>query len=132
MPLAGALSMLLSLGGTLMPTQAGDYDQKSPQLSGMVAPNREERHRMMLEGNVPDKTDLSISPAVKFANRVDRRSKDYSGGGIYGRVWAAIIFQIILVTLILFALYYGQAGSVVIWLCTVSIYALNLGRYTGR
>ena len=69
-----------------MPTQAGDYDQKSPQLSGPIAPNREDYNRVTLEGRTPDDTDVKTPPLMKFASRIEQRSKDDSGGGRCGRV----------------------------------------------
>lgn len=114
MPFAGFFSRLLSLVSTLMPTQAGDYDQKSPQLSGLVAPNREEYNRAMLEGQRPVDIEDKTPPAEKYARRIKEQSRNTSGGGRYGRVWAAMVLQSALVVVILIALYYGQAGGVVI------------------
>ena len=109
-----------------MPTQAGDYDQKSPALSGMVVPYREPVKRMMLGSRFSNRHEDQDDAAKTFAARVEQRSKDYSGGGRYGRVWIAMVIQAMFVTVTLLAFYYGEVGGVVIWLSTVSFCRLRL------
>ena len=127
MPIAGVLSMFLSLGGSLIPTQAGDYDQKHPCHSGLIPTTIDEERRILLEERLEETLSLHSSidhpnSAAAFANRVLKRAQDTSGGGRYLTVWYAIAVQTILIAVIIIALYYGEIGGVVSWLCTVSIH----------
>ncbi|KAI4287940.1 MAG: hypothetical protein L6R35_002802 [Caloplaca aegaea] len=118
MPLAGILSMFLSLGGTMVPTQAGAYDPKvSFTYGGMIATTSliaEKRRQEELE----DARTSLISPAEMFARRVQRRAED-DRGGIYRNVWIGIAIQAVLIATILIALWFGQMGGVITWWCDV-------------
>ncbi|KAI4137528.1 MAG: hypothetical protein LQ341_005110 [Variospora aurantia] len=113
MPLAGILSMFLSLGGTMVPTQAGAYDPKvSFTYGGMIATTSliaEKRRQEELE----DARTSLMSPAEVFARRVQRRAED-DRGGIYRNVWIGIAIQAVLIATILIALWFGQMGVVIV------------------
>ncbi|KAL8796440.1 MAG: hypothetical protein Q9182_007373 [Xanthomendoza sp. 2 TL-2023] len=118
MPLAGILSMFLSLGGTMVPTQAGAYDPKvSFTYGGMIATTdliAEKRRQEELE----DARTSLISPAETFARRVQRRAED-DRGGMYRNVWIGVAIQAGLIATILIALWFGQMGGVITWWCDV-------------
>lgn len=118
MPLAGVLSMFLSLGGTMVPTQAGAYDpQVSFTYGGMIATTdtiAERRHQQELEATLT----MTLPPAEIFANRVQRRAED-DRGGQYRNVWIGVGIQAVLIAAILIALWFGQMGAVITWWCDV-------------
>ncbi|KAL8717703.1 MAG: hypothetical protein Q9225_005079 [Loekoesia sp. 1 TL-2023] len=118
MPLAGILSMFLSLGGTMVPTQAGAYDPKvSFTYGGMIATTDQlaEKRRQQELDNA--RTSL-LSPAEMFARRVQRRA-EHDRGGTYRNVWIGVAIQRVLVATILIALWFGQIGGVITWWCDV-------------
>ena len=116
-PLAGFLSMCLSLGGTMVPTQAGAYDpKKSFTYDGLIAtPDSVKRARQEIDEHKMDNMD----PSVSMARRVQDRADDVRGGS-YGTVWIGIMIQVFLIVVIMIALYYGQVGGVIVWWCDVS------------
>ena len=120
MPLAGVLSMMLSLGGTIIPSSANDYDLRSSfTYGGMVATDwvKEKQGQTDLEGQ---QMVTQLKDHERFAARVERRSKDKSGGNSYTRIWIAVFVQMVLLGVIFVALWFGQAGGVIIWWCRVS------------
>lgn len=119
MPLAGVLSMCLSLGGTMVPSTAGEYNPNTAfSYGGMIATTElaEKRIGQDLEEGGLEK----LSTAERFANRVARRADEVCGGGLYGRVWLGVAIQVVLVATIMIALWYGQLGGIITWWCQVS------------
>ena len=116
-PLAGFLSMCLSLGGTMVPTQAGAYDpKKSFTYDGLIAtPDSVRRARPEVDEHKMENMD----PWALLAKRVQDRADDVRGGS-YGTVWIGILIQLFLIVVIMIALYYGQVGGVIVWWCDVS------------
>lgn len=117
MPLAGVLSMLLSLGGTMIPSQASEYEIKASGFSygGLMATTKEEEKEDLPESKLDERTEPE-----KFAIKVEQRSKDPRGGRKYIRVWYGIFIQIGWVSLLVFACWFASSGSVIPWWCTVS------------
>ena len=115
MPLAGVLSIFLSLGGTLVPAQPGAYDPKvTYTYGGLMATNHSDEKKQE-----PGSMETHSSKAEAFAARVKRRSEE-KGGGLYGKVWVGVGIQCMLVAVILVALWFGQMGGVITWWCNVS------------
>ncbi|KAL8741854.1 MAG: hypothetical protein Q9190_005589 [Brigantiaea leucoxantha] len=77
MPLAGVLSMLLSLGGTMIPSHASEYEVKASGFSygGLMATTKEDEKEDYSDAQLDDRTEPE-----KFAARVEHRSKDLRGG----------------------------------------------------
>lgn len=117
MPLAGVLSMLLSLGGTMIPSQASEYEIKASGFSygGLMATTKEEEKEDFPESKLDERTEPE-----KFASKVELRSKDLRGGRKYIRVWYGIFIQVGWVSLLVFACWFASSGSVIPWWCTVS------------
>ncbi|KAL9608897.1 MAG: hypothetical protein Q9167_006293 [Letrouitia subvulpina] len=115
MPLAGVLSMLLSLGGTMIPSQASEYEIKASGFSygGLMATTKEEEKEDFPESKLDERTEPE-----KFASKVEQRSKDIRGGRKYIRVWYGIFIQIGWVSLLVFACWFASSGSVIPWWCT--------------
>lgn len=119
MPIAGVLSMLLSLGGNIVPTDARDYELNASAFSygGMIATDNEEE----LEDR-EDRQQSSESEAKLFAARVEQRSKDVRGGTKYVRVWYGIVLQCLWLAVLLATCWFTQSGSIIVWWCKVSFH----------
>ena len=119
MPLAGILSMCLSLGGTIVPPDAGAYDPKVLfTYGGLIATD----HCSLGRGAQRkfEHVEMATDEAAIFAARVEDRSIDDRGGD-YSKVWVGIGIQMILVGTIFVALWVGQTGGVIPWWCNVSL-----------
>ena len=118
MPLAGVLSMFLSLGGTMIPSSASEYEVKASGFSygGLMASAKDEEKEDFL-----DLQDHDGSEAELFAARVEQRSRDTRGGRKYVRVWYGIVLQTMWVSVLVFACWFAQSGSVIVWWCTVCL-----------
>ncbi|KAI9765619.1 MAG: hypothetical protein M1839_005413 [Geoglossum umbratile] len=114
MPLAGVLSMLLSLGGNIVPTQTSEYELKTSAFSygGFIATSHEER-----VDEVDDMVDHNWSDAKKFARRVECRAKEPKGSRKRLIVGFGIFLQCFWLTVLLAACWFTQSGSVVVWWC---------------
>lgn len=119
MPIAGVLSMLLSLGGNIVPTDARDYELNTSAFSygGMIATHNEEE----LEDR-EDRHQSDESEAKLFATTVKQRSKDMRGGTKYIRVWYGIALQCIWLAVLLATCWFTQSGSIIVWWCKVSFH----------
>ena len=121
MPLSGVLSMFLSLGGTLVPENAGAYDpQASFTYGGLMATDSSSPIQRDHTSSEPKEHTGNKNGAEAFAEKVRQRSEE-EGGSNYNRVWFGVGIQCILVVVILIALWYGQMGGVITWWCNVSI-----------
>ena len=119
MPLAGILTMFLSLGGTIIPTQVGEYDQKTPLSYDGMMPTTNADEKRALQDLLEPNGFANLPAAEKFARRVEQRACSDKGGSMYTRVWMGVLVQAFLIAVILIALGYGQAGGVITWWCTV-------------
>lgn len=120
MPVAGLLSMFLSLGGHLMPTRASDFDQSFD--FGVFTPSKSrshERDRGTKSGYDVEKDNMTQTP-TKFAEEVKKRAEDDTGGNSFARIWIGILLQLTLIGVILIAMYFCQRGAVITWWCRVS------------
>ena len=116
MPIAGVLSMLLSLGGNIVPTEARDYELSSSTFSygGMIATHTEEQEVEDMEEH-----HSSSSGAQAFAAKVEARSRDMRGGTRYIRVWYGIVMQCLWLGVLLSTCWFTQSGSIIVWWCKV-------------
>jgi len=114
MPLAGILSMLLSLGGNIAPTEANDYELNSAlSYGGMIATSKED------DEDGTEDTRPALSNAQAFAAQVDARSQDMKGGTKFVRVWYGVILQLFWLAVLLSACWFTQSGSILVWWCKV-------------
>lgn len=116
MPIAGVLSMLLSLGGNIVPTDASDYELNSAALSygGMIATHTDDQEAEEMEEH-----HSSLFGAQAFAAKVEARSRDMRGGTKYIRVWYGIIMQCLWLGVLLGTCWFTQSGSIIVWWCKV-------------
>jgi len=137
MPVAGILSMFLSLGGTITPTSISDYNPSSPFSYGGIIATKESDRKDDSQLLAEAQDTVNLSKAQKFARIVHYRAiQDDSGGGRYPQVWFGIVMQISLIVVILIAMWYAQLGGVITWWCRVSAYtpcdASDLSLLTNR
>lgn len=129
-PVAGILSMCLSLGGSITPSNVGDYDPDEPFSYGGFMPTNAVKGsgRMSRPGSImEDDSDLeghNMSERERFIEEVRRRADEDGGGDIFLGVWIAMGVQLILIVAMLGPMYYAQRGAVVVWWCRV--------RYTSK
>ncbi|KAK8127813.1 hypothetical protein PG984_008921 [Apiospora sp. TS-2023a] len=127
-PMAGLLSMLLSLGGSITPSNVGDYDPDEPFSYGgfmptnaVTATGRATRASRRTSMSIGEREDVDHfeeqDGAQKFAEEVRQRADDDSGGSMFFGIWLAMGLQLCLVIAFLIPMYYAQRGSVITWWC---------------
>ena len=120
-PLGGFLSMLLSLGGNIVPSQASDYRISSDGMNygGLIGKSRTRNSEL------DDEDLLQFSPGVdevwKFAARVKYRAQMKTGAVENHRIIFAMALQVFWIAIIAGACWFTQIGSIVVWWCTVII-----------
>jgi hypothetical protein len=131
-PLAGLFSMFLSLGGSITPSNVGEYDPSEPFSYGGYMPTT----GVTATRRLPSSSASSVAgdpallgfaeaqqepktPAVQFAEQVKQRADDDSGGGIRLGIFGAMALQFILMVCLLIPMWYAQKGAVVTWWCRV-------------
>ncbi|ETS82470.1 hypothetical protein PFICI_04346 [Pestalotiopsis fici W106-1] len=141
-PIAGVLSMLLSLGGSLTPSNVGHYNPDESFSYGgfmptnlVTVPQRQEsrpsshvddqHQRPKLESlhgepkpqNQKQKPDISLNDMQSFAQEVRIRAEEPSGGSIFLGIWFAMALQVGLIVALLIPMYFAQQGAVITWWC---------------
>ncbi|KAH0593773.1 hypothetical protein MHUMG1_08524 [Metarhizium humberi] len=130
-PLAGVLSMFLSLGGSITPSNVGEYDPAEPFSYGGFMPTTgvtATRHMLSSSANsitgsvrqlCSTEAQDDVSAAQRFAAEVQQRADDDSGGDVGPGLFVAMALQSILVIGLLVPMWYAQRGAVVTWWCRV-------------
>ncbi|KAI0156550.1 hypothetical protein GGR57DRAFT_511484 [Xylariaceae sp. FL1272] len=133
-PVAGILSMFLSLGGSITPSNVGDYDPdkpfsfggfmptnavKAPRRPKSRATSRDDREDGEDEGLSAEEDLTQAADIRRFAQEVKQRAEDDGGGSIFLRIWVAIGLQLGLIIALLIPMYYAQRGAVITWWCRV-------------
>jgi hypothetical protein len=122
MPVAGVLSMMLSLGGNIVPTKSSEYEVNAEKFSygGYVASSKEDEDGNETFEEGPEDHSVGNS-AQTFAARVERRSRKNVMGRRGARIALGISLQLFWLGILLFACYLTAAGGVVSWACKVSL-----------
>ncbi|ORY03235.1 hypothetical protein BCR34DRAFT_434838, partial [Clohesyomyces aquaticus] len=120
-PVAGILAMFLSLGATITPSDVGEYESgKAFSYGGLMPTVRAEAAPDANDNDSDVDSFQNMSDARRFANEVNTRAADDSGGDVqHIKVWAGVGLQCILIAIMLIALWYAQRGAVVPWWCRV-------------
>ncbi|KAI0439509.1 hypothetical protein F4803DRAFT_531144 [Xylaria telfairii] len=131
-PVSGILSMFLSLGGSITPSNVGDYDPNKPFSFGGFVPTipveayRRPKSRVTNQFNEAEEImykrddELMLEDDIqKFAREIKERAQDDGGGDIFLRIWVAMGVQVILIAALLIPMYYAQRGAVITWWCRV-------------
>ncbi|ERF76036.1 hypothetical protein EPUS_01369 [Endocarpon pusillum Z07020] len=114
MPVAGVLTMCLSLGGTIMPSQAGQYDPKGAfDFGGILVSDRKARK----EYAKLDEETKHNGQAQLFAEKVRERADDQRGAN-YGKIWLAVVMLLAFNVQIVVILWYAERGAVIPWWCS--------------
>lgn len=121
MPLAGVLSMLLSLGGNIVPLQSSDYEVKTKGFTygGMIATSHHEAEKANYYDN--DGDEYAGPDAQKFANIVERRALEPRGSRKRVTVAIGVFFQLFWLIVLVSACWFTQSGGIVVWWCQVSL-----------
>ena len=117
MPVAGVLSMLLSLGGNIIPTDASGYEMKVPRFSygGLIATRSKEDDVEEAENIwTTDEPDPQI-----FADMVERRAKDVRGGQRFSLVWFGVALQVFWIAVVMIACWLAGSGGILFFWCKV-------------
>jgi hypothetical protein len=118
MPVAGILSMLLSIGGNIVPMEVNQYERlDSFSYAGMVGSLPEEKVTIPTDAS----SQQGLTEADSFANEVHARALDSTGSNKSGVIAAGIALQLFWLGCILTACWFIQSGSIIVWWCTVSI-----------
>jgi hypothetical protein len=118
MPLAGVLSMLLSLGGNIIPASSADYEVKPNSFAydGMIATTQ-----LVEKGNPYDRgEDPAGLAAESFANKVERRAQEQRGSTKRLTITFGICLQLFWLGVLLIACWFTQSGGIITWWCQVS------------
>ncbi|KAJ9613488.1 hypothetical protein H2200_003430 [Cladophialophora chaetospira] len=126
MPIAGVLSMLLSLGGTITPSDSQDYDvSKGLRFGGLMRSRQKPDDKPQEKGDNGragsprlERKPVPMSKEQAFAEKVFQRAQDDSGNS-YARAWIGVGLQMIFFTAIMTTMWYAQKGGVITWWCQV-------------
>lgn len=126
MPLAGVLSMLLSLGGSIVPSNASDYELNPATFSygGLIATEHEEPKVEAPKAEEPKAKEIEDQrsgrpSAHAFATKIKKRAGNFKGGTKYGYVWCGIVLQCLLIIVLFIACWFTQSGAILLWWCQV-------------
>lgn len=127
MPIAGILAMLLSLGGSLVPSQASEYNPSDTysyegMMSTSVVVNKfinETPREVQLNERNKNPSDVSDKFAALEKEVRHRQQNPPAGGGHHGNIWLGVFTQLGLLAALLVTLWYAQLGAVILWWCQV-------------
>ncbi|KAF2026293.1 hypothetical protein EK21DRAFT_74485 [Setomelanomma holmii] len=128
-PLAGFLSSVLSLGGSIVPHQVSDYASLE-DFSYNDMPNNNATDGMLrrrVSGKTwSDQFELDVQQiAEHFADQVYARAMDLRGSSKTWKIGLGICGLIVCVLLICGACYMLSAGSIVVWWCEAENWAFT-------
>lgn len=116
MPLAGVLSMLLSLGGNIVPMEVNQYERiDSFSYAGMVGSLPEEKPTAPTDPSEQE----GVTEAEKFAKEVMKRAMNHSGSNKSMKITLGILLQLFWLSCIMAACWFVQTGAIIVWWCTV-------------
>ena len=124
-PLAGFLSIALSLGGNIIPQQVSDYTTLEDfSYKGMKSspkrPDALRRRRTASSSNLNLSED-TLKAAENFADEVHARAMDHTGGTNRRlKIMAGMTVLCCCVASVIAACWLLQTGSIIVWWCTVS------------
>lgn len=125
-PIAGLLSMLLSLGGNIMPMEVNSYERMDTfTYSGMMASRPDE----MITAPTAKHAASGGSEAEFFADEVHSRAMDHGGSKKSIAVLCGILLQLLWLGCIVGACWFTVSGGIVVWWCTVSQSRGCLGKH---
>ncbi|KAH8886644.1 hypothetical protein GQ53DRAFT_341669 [Thozetella sp. PMI_491] len=110
-PLAGILSILLSLGGNIVPMEVNDYENIDKfQYQGMMPSAHD---------HVDDSGDAGEgkTEAELFANQVLQRARSHTGGRPISSIVLGMLFQCCAIAAILVACWFLESGAILVWWC---------------
>jgi hypothetical protein len=113
MPIAGVLSMLLSLGGNIVPMDLNDYETVEQfSYAGMIPTADSKADGVAFQ-------PVGETEAERFASQVYLRALDARGARRTLAIWGGIALQLFWLACILMACWFLGSGSIIVWWCTV-------------
>lgn len=116
-PLGGVLSMLLSLGGNMVPGKTDDYQIDEFEYDTMMAAPAEEKKS---ERQEQEEADAKLTEAERFANKVLKRARGTTGTNPARKIYMSMVLQCVWIVVIIIACYLVAKGSIIPWWCEVS------------
>lgn len=120
-PLAGVFSMMLSLGGNIVPNTAGEYELEGYNFGGVIATAG---GRYGGDGDANLLSVKNVDP-VTFAQVVKTRAENPLGSNKRTTVAIGVLCQAILITVIFVCCWMTGSGSIISWACRVRILPLT-------
>lgn len=118
-PIAGVLSMMLSLGGNIVPGASDEYETSSYTYGGCIATRPDIQQADHFDDPVDSSRAASCDPKG-FANLVQRRANDPFGSSKRHAAAIGTSLQFFFIFMIILACWLTEAGSIVTWWCKVS------------
>ncbi|KAI0381946.1 hypothetical protein F5Y04DRAFT_280177 [Hypomontagnella monticulosa] len=109
-PLAGVLSMMLSLGGNIVPDSSVDYERDGFTYGGIIGSN----------GPAPGEgvgIPVGQMDPFTFAREVERRAHKTLGSRKRSVAAIGIFCQLFWIGVIVFACWFTESGSIIVWWC---------------
>lgn len=114
MPIAGLLSMMLSLGGNIVPMEINDYEQIDAfSYAGMIPTADQKINHAIIQ-------PTGETESERFAFQVCLRAIDSRGARRTVAIWTGVLLQCFWLACILIACWFLESGSIIVWWCTVS------------
>lgn len=114
MPIAGLLSMTISLGGNIVPREVTDFERVDTfSYQGFVATADHQTRDPVLKST-------GETEAEHFASEVHSRALEFRGKKNFFAIWIGITLQVFWLSCILVACWFLESGTVVTWWCIVS------------
>ncbi|KAI1382380.1 hypothetical protein F4677DRAFT_24702 [Hypoxylon crocopeplum] len=109
-PFAGVLSMMLSLGGNIVPDSSVDYERDGFTYGGIIGSN---------DPAPGDGIDMPVGQmdAITFAREVKRRATRDIGSRKRSIAAIGVFCQLFWIGIIVFACWFTEAGAVLVWWC---------------
>ncbi|KAI2629549.1 hypothetical protein GGR54DRAFT_267464 [Hypoxylon sp. NC1633] len=109
-PLAGVLSMMLSLGGNIVPDSSVDYERDGFTYGGIIGSDD------TAPGEGVD-TPVGQMDASTFAKEVLRRARRETGSRKRSVAAIGIFCQLFWIGTIVFACWFTESGAILVWWC---------------
>lgn len=134
MPLAGVLSMVISLGGNIIPMEVNQYEKIDTfEYQGYIATDtrskERDRHRNSFGPGMGTQMSTTSTTAQEerlnaeaFAELVYKRSRNPVGSRPILAIVAGCLLQCLWLAIILYACYFLSSGAIIVWWCEVNLF----------
>lgn len=116
-PLGGVISMLLSLGGSFVPSSEEDYKIEAFEYDTLMAAPVDEKRAKSVQIS---EADANLTEGERFANMVLARAYATTGTNPSVKICLCVLAQCVWIAVILVACYLVSSVAVIHWWCDVS------------